>query len=153
MELTKELGAEAVQVHGRAGLDELMIIKKTMPELIIIKSLIVRENNTFELESEMNEYSYLADAFLTDTFDPATGATGATGKTHDWRVSKRLAEIAPKPLILSGGLNPANAQAAIYLVNPFGVDVHTGIEDAEGNKDYELSVEFIFNSRQALERN
>jgi hypothetical protein len=53
-------------------------------------------------------------------------ASGATGKTHDWRVSRRLVEVADKPVILAGGLNPENVKRAILEVRPAGVDSHSG---------------------------
>jgi phosphoribosylanthranilate isomerase len=46
------------------------------------------------------------DAFITDTFDPETGASAATAKTHDWRVSRRLIDLADRPVFLTGGLTP-----------------------------------------------
>ena len=64
------------------------------------------------------------DAYITDTFDPQTGAAGATGKTHDWRVSKECVRQSPRPVILAGGLHPANVRDAILAVRPAGVDAH-----------------------------
>jgi phosphoribosylanthranilate isomerase len=55
--------------------------------------------------------------FITDTFDPSTGASGATGKTHDWDISKSLVQLSPKPVILAGGLNAENVYEAILHVN------------------------------------
>ena len=81
--------------------------------------------------------------FITDTFDPATGASGATGKTHDWTVSRKLVELSPKPVILAGGLNPSNVYEAIRIVRPAGVDVHTGVEDSSGRKSRSLIEAFV----------
>jgi phosphoribosylanthranilate isomerase len=72
--------------------------------------------------SKLSELSPFVDAFITDTFDPKTGASGATGKTHDWRVSRRLVELADRPIILAGGLTPENVKRAILEVRPAGVD-------------------------------
>jgi hypothetical protein len=43
-------------------------------------------------------------AFITDTFDPKTGASGATGKTYDWRVTQRLVELTDRPILLAAGI-------------------------------------------------
>ena len=52
---------------------------------------------------------------------------GGTGRTHDWRLSRRIVETLRKPVFLAGGLTPANVGAAIDEVHPFGVDLCTGL--------------------------
>jgi len=88
-------------------------------------------------------YSPVCDAFITDTFDPSTGASGATGRVHDWRVSAELVRSCLRPVILAGGLNPANVREAILSVCPAAVDVHTGVETSDGSKDPELVRAFV----------
>ncbi len=92
------------------------------------------------------------DAFITDTFDPATGASGATGKTHEWGISRELRALSPKPLILAGGLNPENVREAIETVRPAAVDAHTGVEDAEGRKDPAKVRAFVAAAREGFRR-
>jgi len=96
--------------------------------------------------------SPLVDAFITDTFDPATGASGATGRTHDWNISRRLVEISRRPVLLAGGLAPDNVAEAIRRVRPAGVDSHTGVEDSAGRKDRDKVSRFVAEARRALER-
>lgn len=103
------------------------------------------------LEKSVVELSPYVDAFITDTFDPDTGASGATGKTHDWEISRRLVELSPKPVILAGGLNPENVAEAIDFVNPAGVDSHTGVENESGRKDADKIRLFMKNSLRAFE--
>jgi phosphoribosylanthranilate isomerase len=76
----------------------------------VIKSLVIGMRDDKELEAMLNELSPFVDAFITDTFDPKTGASGATGKTHDWRVSRRLVELADRPVMLAGGTNAGERQ-------------------------------------------
>ena len=83
------------------------------------------------------------DGFLTDTYVPGTGAAGAIGRTHDWALSRRLVELSPRPLILAGGLTPANVREAVAVVQPAGVDAHTGVEDASGRKDRAKLLAFV----------
>jgi phosphoribosylanthranilate isomerase len=52
---------------------------------------------------------------------------GGTGRTHDWTLSRRIREAIDIPLFLAGGLNPQNVAAAIREVQPFGVDVCSGL--------------------------
>jgi phosphoribosylanthranilate isomerase len=112
----------------------------------------VHGDNFLELENMVYSLSKWIDIFITDTYDPSTGASGATGKTHDWNISRRLIEISPKPVILAGGLNPSNVREAILATNPAGVDVHTGIESANGRKERDLTLKFITESREAFEK-
>jgi len=135
VKLSRELGARIVQIHGDIEPSELERLKRLDPELTVIKSLVVGCREVKFLEQVIAESSSHVDAFLTDTFDPLTGAAGATGKVHDWRVSKRMVEFSKKPVILAGGLTPENVRNAIAAVKPAGVDVHTGVEDASGRKD------------------
>jgi phosphoribosylanthranilate isomerase len=144
------LGVGGVQLHGPISEANLEKIRMQRPGLFIIKSLIVRMNNLSELEKEVSRFHHFVDAFITDTYDPNTGRTGATGKTHDWVVSRRLAELSPKPVILAGGLTPENVRAAITKVRPAGVDAHTGVEGPDGRKDPALVAEFIFEARRAF---
>jgi len=110
----------------------------------------VRGDNRRDLARQIAREAPLVDAFITDTFDPATGASGATGKAHDWEISRILAEQSPNPLILAGGLHPANVGQAIAAVRPEGVDVHTGIEGEDGRKNRLRSALFMVAARTAF---
>jgi phosphoribosylanthranilate isomerase len=69
------------------------------------------------------------------------GPVSGTGEKGDWT---RAAELAKQTqLILAGGLNPANVSDAIARVQPFGVDVSSGVESAPGVKDLKRMVEFV----------
>lgn len=145
-----KLNVKVVQLHGDINSQQLKLLKNRRPDIEVIKSLVVRKNNLTELENIVKISSQWIDLYITDTFDPETGASGATGKTHDWKVSKRLIEISPKPVILAGGLNPFNVREAILSTNPVGVDVHTGIESVNGRKDQQMTKQFIKESISAF---
>ena len=146
-ELCKSLGVATVQLHGPVNDVELEELRLLRPDLTVIKSLIVASGrpgwHADQLFDEAESLGPLVDAFITDTFDPQTGASGATGKTHDWSLSRELAETAGRPLILAGGLNADNVAEAIESVRPAAVDVHTGIEDARGRKDVTATRAFL----------
>lgn len=146
----KFLGVDHLQLHGSIEIEELKKLRKINPNYFVIKSLVVKKNNEEELKKLATDFSPLVDAFITDTFDPTTGASGATGKTHDWNLSRALVQSTQKPVILAGGLNPSNVASAIREVSPTGVDVHTGVEDSRGNKDPLLVQRFIENARDAF---
>jgi len=145
------LGARIVQVHGDIDRDELKRLRIFDPNLTVIKSLVIGIRDGKALEATLSELSPFVDAFITDTFDPKTGASGATGKTHDWRVSRRLVELADRPIILAGGLTPENVKSAILEVRPAGVDSHTGVEDSTGRKSLEKVQKFLSEAYEAFE--
>ncbi len=141
----KELGCKIIQLHGAIEISELIKLKNIFPELVIIKSLVTGKYSVDELKNIIDEQSNFVDAFITDTYNPTTGATGATGLTHDWEISRELVEYSSKPIILAGGLTHENVYDAIIKVKPAGVDSHTGVEDEVGRKDIE-KVKIFYNS-------
>lgn len=150
IDLCRELGVSLVQLHGEVSVIELQRLRSARPTLRVIKSLIVRGDNFKNLRDELARFAPLVNAFITDTFDPVTGARGATGKTHDWDISRKIIEISPVPVILAGGLNANNVRAAIAAVQPAGVDIHTGIEGKDGRKSPELSRRFVSEARASF---
>jgi len=79
-------------------------------------------------------------AFLLDKASPAHGGTG---ETIDWAAAAAFCRKAGKPCVLAGGLNPNNVVRAVETVQPWGVDVSSGVETAPGIKDPRLIEEFI----------
>lgn len=145
-----ELGVSWVQLHGDISHEELSKLRLQHPELKIIKSLVVRAGNRDTLRETVQVLQDVCDYFITDTYDPDTGATGATGKTHDWAISRELVNLSTKPVILAGGLNAGNVREAILTVGPAGVDAHTGVESANGRKDPEQVRKFIHEAETAF---
>ena len=76
------------------------------------------------------------------------GRVSGSGATADWQEARRLAERTE--LILAGGLNADNIDAAITAVRPYGVDVSSGVESVKGKKDIDKIREFVARVR-ALE--
>jgi len=148
--LAMALGVAAVQLHGDVCTSEIVRLREVAPSLLVIKSLVVRSDNADALVDAVAQFAPHVDAFITDTFDPVTGATGATGRTHDWAVSARLVAASSRPVILAGGLDPSNVAAAIARVGPAGVDVHTGVEGPDGRKRRDLVAAFVTSARAAL---
>jgi phosphoribosylanthranilate isomerase len=76
------------------------------------------------------------DAILLDSGNQALAVKelGGTGRTHDWRLSREIRERINVPMFLAGGLKPGNVHRAVHDVEPFGLDVCTGVR-TEGNLD------------------
>ncbi|MFJ8955296.1 phosphoribosylanthranilate isomerase [Streptomyces sp. NPDC102381] len=147
---TRQLGVTAVQLHGDVRADQLRKLKEIRPDLYVLKSLVVREDNAEELLELVDEVAESVDMFITDTFNPATGAKGATGLTHDWNVSAELVRRSPKPLMMAGGLTPDNVAEAIRAVRPAAVDAHSQLEGTDGRKDRAKVARFVAESRRAF---
>ena len=146
----RKLGTRHVQIHGNISSAELARLRDLAPALFVIKSLIVRNDNSSELARTIRACEQFVHAFITDTYDPTTGACGATGKTHDWFVSRELVQLSSRPVILAGGLTPDNVRQAIARVRPAGVDAHTGVEGSDGRKDLRLVRRFVAEARAAF---
>ncbi|WP_329565592.1 phosphoribosylanthranilate isomerase [Kitasatospora sp. NBC_01266] len=146
-----ELGVVAVQLHGDVATGELRRLKELRPELFVLKSLVVKADNADELLQLVDDTHPFVDMYITDTFDPKTGAKGATGLTHDWNVSAELVRRSPKPLMMAGGLNPENVADAIRAVRPAAIDSHTGLEGPDGRKDRAKVAKFIAEARRAFD--
>src|SRR5690349_21551699 len=84
------------------------------------------------------------DAILLDSGNQslAVKELGGTGRVHDWTLSRKIRESIEVPLFLAGGLNPANVAAAIREVQPFGIDVCSGLR-TNGHLDREKLKNFF----------
>jgi len=148
--LCRRIGARKVQLHGELPIEQIERLRSQDSQIFVMKSLIVRGDNPSEPLNLLDHYSPFVNAFITDTYDPSTGACGATGKVHDWDVSRMLVEASIRPVILAGGLNPRNVREAILHVRPAGVDAHTGVEGPDGRKDRMLLDAFVSRAKQAF---
>jgi phosphoribosylanthranilate isomerase len=139
-----------VQLHGEISLGCLQQLKTMRPEIRIIKSLVVGKFSEDQLLQAIQAQQAFVDFFITDTFNPKTGASGATGLTHDWSLGQRLVAASSKPVIIAGGLNRDNVAQAVTHMRPYGVDVHSGVEGPDGRKRIDLVTDFCARAKVAL---
>lgn len=123
------VGLDFVQYHGNE--DAKFIQKLGYPS---IKAFSIRGYEDVEKASKYNVAYYLFDA-------PGTDYAGGSGHAFDWSLLDQLS-ISKDRVILAGGLNSENVARAIEQVQPFGVDVSSGVE-ANGVKDSNLIKQFI----------
>ena len=84
------------------------------------------------------DYRYSgASALLLDSY--SNKAMGGTGESFDWSLTPKIS----RPLILAGGLNPDNVRSSISQLDPYAVDVSSGVESAPGVKDPDRMRAFI----------
>jgi phosphoribosylanthranilate isomerase len=146
--MCREMGLHTVQLHAPAEPGEVAAMRREIPGLKVILALSVTGRETVDLATARVKD---ADALILDTYDPATGRHGATGKTHDWTISRSVVEAVDVPVILAGGLTPENVAAAVRTVRPWGVDVHTGVENPDGTTNHHRVRAFVAAARAALD--
>jgi phosphoribosylanthranilate isomerase len=127
------LGEERLLLHGRA----YKALRPRSPEEA--RDLARR----YALPRQLQAGGHLP-AFLLDAYHPQL--RGGTGETGDWRLAASLA--ARYPLLLAGGLTPANVAQAVQTVHPWGVDVSSGVEQSPGQKDHAALRAFITAAKQ-----
>lgn len=101
-------------------------LKKALPNTKIVQVLHVIDESSIDEAMEVSKY---VDTILLDSGNPnlATKELGGTGRVHNWEISKQIVEKVTVPVFLAGGLNPTNAFKAIEEVNPFGLDLCSGV--------------------------
>ena len=137
-EITLFCGIDLVQLHGDESPD---VCEGLMPRTI--KGFRIRDRSDME---SVTPYKGKIRAILLDTYE--RGKRGGTGETFDWDLVVKEKE-AGVPIILAGGLTPANIVDAISTVTPYAVDVNSGIEERPGEKDHILMKELMGNIRKA----
>jgi len=150
MEIISKTGIKTIQLHGDISSDETKKLRDQMPSggKIIMSSYLVNNNCKPPLESF---YPFI-NAVLLDCYNKEPGLIGGDdkGKKHDWAFSAEFVKNCPKPVILAGGLSPANVMEAINTVKPFGIDANSRLKTADRQgHDRESCIDFVRNSRNA----
>jgi len=136
--LTSETTAEDIVAHQRRVrsntiqiVDALFernykLIREHLPSIKLVQVIHVIDESSVD---EAIELSGEADALLLDSGNPklAVKELGGTGRVHNWELSKKIVEQSKVPVFLAGGLNAGNVAEAIETVQPFGIDVCSGV--------------------------
>ncbi len=122
--------------------------RASLPPLPLWLALRVKPDDTAEtVLTRMQAFAPFVERFVLDTYHPEL--PGGTGATHDWARARQICAMAPRPVLLAGGLTPENVAEAIQQVQPHGVDVSSGAESAHGIKDATRIRQFIQAARSA----
>lgn len=126
VEQVRRCGANTVQLVDRLERGSAADIRAALPGVRVVQVVHVLNEASVEEALAVAEE---ADGLLLDSGNPnlAVKELGGTGRVHDWRLSRRICESSPVPVFLAGGLNPGNVRAAVEAVEPFGVDVCSGL--------------------------
>ena len=133
--IARETGLDIIQLHGSEPPESCHMSKK------VIKAIRVKELTDLEPLKR-----YQVSAFLLDTYSPH--AIGGTGLIFNWDIAVEARKFGP--IILAGGLTPDNVEEAVRWVQPYGIDVSSGVEgDRKGRKDRNKLKLFIETARDA----
>jgi phosphoribosylanthranilate isomerase len=121
---------DCLQFHGEESADYCRRWDRPFIKAIPMAS-------TTDVNAYARQYS-AAQGFLLDS--NVAGRRGGSGDTFDW---SKIPSDFDFPLVLAGGLNPSNVSAAITQVQPWAVDVSSGVENSRGDKDANLIDQFF----------
>jgi phosphoribosylanthranilate isomerase len=130
-----------LQIVDSVNLD---VYKKLREELPSIKLVQVIHVTDVESVKEAISVSNYVDALLLDSGNQklAVKELGGTGRTHDWTISRKIRDAVSIPLYLAGGINAKNVLDAAKEVEPFGIDLCSGVRE-NGKLSEKLLGEFF----------
>lgn len=101
-------------------------LRQTMHAIKLVQVIHVIDEKSVENAIKISEQ---VDAILLDSGNPnlKIKELGGTGRIHNWQLSRKIKESIKIPIFLAGGLNPENVRQAIDIVNPYGIDVCSGV--------------------------
>jgi phosphoribosylanthranilate isomerase len=152
--LTSETSVtEIIKHHQRTNTNTIQIVdslttgtynqlKSALPFVKIVQVIHVIDQRSVDKAIEISE---LVDAILLDSGNPnlKVKELGGTGRIHNWSLSRQIRDNSKCPIFLAGGLKPENVRQAIEEVNPFAIDVCSGVR-TNGNLDkYKLEQFFL----------
>ena len=117
-------------------------IREALPNIKIVQVIHVVGEQSVDEAAEIAGH---VDAILLDSGNPTLEIKelGGTGRRHDWSLSRRIVETCGKPVFLAGGLNSGNVREAIETVQPFGLDICSGVR-TDGKLDLDKLGSFFY---------
>src|ERR1041384_1625214 len=126
MKQQRRLRTNTLQLCDRLERGTYRDLRRALPGVALVQVIHVQSEASV---AEARAVAPEVDALLLDSGNQqlAVKELGGTGRTHDWRLSRRIVEQVDKPVFLAGGLKAENVRAAIEQVAPFGLDVCSGL--------------------------
>ncbi|MBL8191059.1 MAG: phosphoribosylanthranilate isomerase [Acidobacteria bacterium] len=126
IEQQRRLRANTIQLVDRLERGSYADLRRALPGIRLVQVIHVTGE---ESVAEAVTVASHVDAILLDSGNQtlAVKELGGTGRTHDWTLSRKIREAAGVPIFLAGGLKPENVGEAIRAVEPFGLDLCSGV--------------------------
>ena len=123
----QRVGANTIQLVDAVPGNSYAAIQAALPAIKLVQVIHVIDERSVDEALQAVEYGI--DALLLDSGNPtlAVKELGGTGRVHNWEVSRRIVAQASVPVFLAGGLNPENVQKALDTVQPYGLDICSGV--------------------------
>jgi phosphoribosylanthranilate isomerase len=137
----RRCGTNCVQLCDRLTSGSVQELKAAMPGVSIVQVIHVTGPESVE---EAIAVASGVDAILLDSGNQslAVKELGGTGRRHDWNLSRKIREQVSMPIFLAGGLKAENVGEAIHTVEPFGLDLCSGVR-TDGKLDREKLARFF----------
>ena len=137
----KRTGVNTIQIVDELTEGSYQHIKDELPHIKIVQVIHVTGEESIQQALDVQDH---IDTILLDSGNPkaAIKTLGGTGNTHNWQISRELVKAVNVPVFLAGGLHAGNVQEAIKIVQPFGVDICSGVR-TNGKLDRMKLGEFI----------
>jgi phosphoribosylanthranilate isomerase len=115
-----------IQLVDEIKPDAVGLIKEQLPQVKLVQVIHVIDEKTIDEALALAEK---VDYLLLDSGNPnlTVKELGGTGRVHNWAISKRIVEQSKVPVFLAGGLHAGNVQEALEKINPYGVDLCSGV--------------------------
>lgn len=126
IEQQRRLCANTIQLVDRLEQGTYADLRRALPGISLVQVIhVTGEDSVAEAVSVASH----VDAILLDSGNQnlAVKELGGTGRTHDWTLSRKIREAVGVPIFLAGGLKPENVSEAIRAVEPFGLDLCSGV--------------------------
>jgi phosphoribosylanthranilate isomerase len=136
--LHRAVPAAAIQLHDAIVPAALGVLRRALPGVPLIKAVHVSDDTALATAAR---YAPVVDALVLDS--RTADRIGGTGRVHDWTISRRIVRSVAVPVILAGGLTPDIVGRAVETVEPYAVDVNSGVEANDGSKDADRLVRFV----------
>ncbi len=122
----RKVNTSTIQIVDALNDREYDLIRNALPTVKLVQVIHVIDHDSV---TEAIEISAHVDALLLDSGNPnlAIKELGGTGRKHDWNLSKEIRQSVTVPVFLAGGLNHDNVRQAIEWVEPFGIDLCSGV--------------------------
>ena len=137
----RRTGANTLQLVDRLETGTYDELRAALPGISIVQVIHVTGPESLEEAVAVAPYVH---GLLLDSGNPslAVKELGGTGRRHDWSISRRIRDAVAVPLFLAGGLTPENVAEAIAEVDPFGLDICSGVR-TDGHLDPEKLSRFF----------